>query len=151
MLHPIFTDMSETSLVWSSDDRSVCEVDQKGGVTIHKGGRCTITARNEYHGLQASITLTIMPKAESMTIMLGDQNMKEIPVAVRFPKNTATLSVTMDPEDAYAEDVTFFSSDPSVGKIIGSTLHCVAPGNATIYAESLYQGMRESFTLIVRE
>ena len=150
-LHPIFTDMSDKSLIWKSDDTTIAEVDQNGMVTIHKGGTCTISAVNEHHRIQASIVLNIMPKAESMTILLEGNSMKEIPVAVRFPGNTATLSVMMDPDDAYSEDVTFLSSDPAIGKIVGRTLHCIAPGKATIYAESLYQGLRESFTLIVRE
>lgn len=150
-IHPIFTDMTDNSLHWKSESPEIAEVDQEGNVSIHLGGTCVISARNDFHDLEASITLHIMPKAESMVIMFGTQNMKEVPVAVRFPGEKGLLSVIMYPADSYADDIVYFSSDPAVGEIIGSTLHCKSEGIATIYAESVYQGIRESFTLMVRE
>lgn len=150
-IHPVFTDMTDFSLDWKSDNPEIAEVDQKGNVTIHNGGLCVISATNYFHNLEASIILYIKPKAESMVIMFGTQNMKEVPVAVRFPGEKNTLSVIMYPSDSYADDIVYFSSDSEVGEIIGHTLYCRAEGTATIYAESLYQGIRESFTLIVRE
>lgn len=150
-IHPIFTDMTENSLHWKSENPEIAEVDQEGYVSIHLGGTCVISAINDFHGLEASITLKIMPKAESMVMMFGSQNMKEVPIAIRFPGEKGKLSVIMYPEDSYAEDIVYFSSDPAVGEIIGQTLYCRSEGIATIYAEALYQGIRESFTLMVRE
>ena len=150
-IHPIFTDMTDNSLHWKSESPEIAEVDQEGNVSIHLGGTCVISARNDFHDLEASITLNIMPKAESMVMMFGTQNMKEVPIAIRFPGEKGTLSVIMHPADSYAEDIVYFSSDPAVGEIIGQTLYCRSEGTATIYAESLYQGIRESFTLMVRE
>ena len=150
-IHPIFTDMTDLTLEWKSDNTEIAEVDSSGNVTIHKGGTCMIIAKNAYHGLEASISLRIMPKATSMTIMLGTQNMKDVSIAVRFPEEKFELSVIMDPADAYMGDIIYFSSDPTVGEIVGHTLHCLENGIATIYAESVYQGIRESFTLMVRE
>lgn len=150
-LTPIFEDMSDRTLKWSSDCPEIAEVNESGRVTIHSGGVCTITARNEHHGLQFSITLDIRPKADGMNVKFGGQDMTENPVAVRFVGETVVISVTMNPSDAYADDVTYFSSDETVAQIDGNTIRCLKAGKAEIFIESIYHSLRQSYILTVLE
>ena len=150
-LHPIFTDMTDHSLSWKSSDPQISSVESSGVVHIHSGGTCVITARNSYHSVEASITLDIRPKAIEMYVMFGMQNMNENPIAVRFPGEKMTIKVTMNPSDAYNEDITYFSSDESVANIIGNVIHCLQPGRTDIYIESVYQSIRQMYTIFVIE
>ena len=150
-LHPIFTDMTDLSLSWKSSDPLIASVEDSGVVHIHSGGTCVITARNPYHAVEASISLDIKPKATAMHVMFGMQNMNENPVAVRFPGEKMTITVTMDPSDAYREDVTYFSTDESVANIVGNVIHCQNPGRTDIYIESVYQSNRQMYTIFVTE
>lgn len=150
-LHPIFTDMTDHSLSWKSSDTQVASVEEGGFVNIHSGGTCIITARNSYHSVEASITLDIRPKAIEMYVMFGMQNMNDNPIAVRFPGEKMTITVTMNPSDAYNEDITYFSSDESVADIIGNVIHCLNPGRTDIYIESVYQSIRQMYTIFVTE
>ena len=150
-LHPVFEDMSDHTVAWRSDRPDIADVDRNGVVTIRSGGICTITARNTFHGVEASVTLNIRPKADGMTVMFGAQKMNENPVAVRFKGEKIEISVTMSPADAYCGDITYFSSDGSIAEIVGNTIHCLNPGKTEIYIESLYQSLRQVYTLTVLE
>ena len=86
-----------------------------------------------------------------MYVMFGMQNMNDNPIAVRFPGEKMTITVTMNPSDAYNEDITYFSSDESVADIIGNVIHCLNPGRTDIYIESIYQSMRQMYTIFVIE
>lgn len=150
-LHPVFTDMTDTSLEWSSDSPEIASINQNGNVTVHTGGECRITAWNRFHDVSAEIDLNIRISAISMAIMMGIQNMEESPVAVRYPGERMTVTVRLVPEDAYSGDLVCISSDPAVAKAEDMTVTCLSPGSATISVESLYHGMRKSFSLIVLE
>lgn len=151
MLHPVLEDMTDTALTWASDSPETASVDADGRVTVHTGGTCTITARNSFHGVSASIRLEIKLMAESMGLTLGNQDMTANPTAVRFPGEVMEVKVRMQPEDAYCEDMVCISSDPSVVSVSGMTLTCIKPGKVTVSVESLYQNKRSSFTIIVLE
>ena len=86
-----------------------------------------------------------------MHVMFGMQNMNENPIAVRFPGEKITITVTMEPSDAYNEDITYFSTDESVATITGNTIHCLKPGRTDIYIESIYQSMQQMYTIFVTE
>ena len=150
-LHPIFTDMSDRSLRWTSDSESVASVDQEGNVTVHTGGICNIAARNAAHGVSATIQLNIRILATSMNIALDSQDMQQNPTAVRYLGEVLTIGVTMSPDDAYTGDIVCISSDSEVAGIEGIRVRCISPGTATISVESLYHGLRKSFTLIILE
>lgn len=150
-LNPVLEDMTDTRLIWSSSSPQTASVEDDGRVTVHTGGRCTITARNAFHEVSASITLDIMLFAEEMTIMLGNQDMSLNPKAVRFPGEVMTVTVKMIPEDAYSDDAVCISSDPETASVTGMEIRCLKAGQATITVESLYQNMKRSFNLIVLE
>lgn len=151
VLHPVFTDMSDLSLTWTSDHPEIASVSEDGTVTIHTGGTCTITANNRFHGVSATISLNIRLEAVSMKIMLDRQDMEENPLAVRFPGEILTVRPVLEPADAYAGDIICISSDPSVAATDGMTIKCLSPGSVIVSVESLYHGIRKSFSLLVLE
>lgn len=148
-LHPIFTDMSDKELVWSSDNPETASIDQSGRVCIKASGICEISIANHYHDVSASIRLNIRLIATSMSIFLGAQNMKETSMAVRFPGEKMEVRVEMNPSDSYQGDIIMISSAPEIASFKGYVLECLAPGKAVIYVESAYNNLTESFTLIV--
>lgn len=151
VLHPVFTDMTDHSLTWTSDHPETASVSEGGTVTVHTSGTCTITARNQVHGVSASISLNIRLEAISMRIMLDSQDMEAVPLAVRFPGEKLTVKPILEPADAYTGDIICLSSDSSVAAVDGMTIKCLAPGTATISIESLYHGIRKSFSLLILE
>lgn len=150
-LHPVFEDMTDISLIWSSDSPEKASVDLEGRINIHSGGICTITARNALHNVFASITLDIKLMAEYMEVFLGTQKMTDNPTAVRFPGEVLEVNTVMHPKDSYSDDIVCISSDPSVVSVSGMSVKCIKPGKAVISVESIYQNLRNSFTVIVLE
>lgn len=151
VLHPVFTDMSDHSLAWSSDHPDIASVSDDGTVTVHTGGTCTITAENRFHKVSAHIELNIRIQATSMKIMLDSQDMEANPLAVRYPGEKLTVIPVMDPADAYTGDIVCISSDQSVAAVEGMSIRCIQPGTATISVESLYHGIRKSFSILILE
>ena len=150
-LHPVLEDMKDTVLEWNSDDSSVASVDDDGNVTVHTSGICTITAVNRHHGIEASIVLNVRIKASSIKVFLGTQDMEKNTLAVRFPGEVLDVNIIMDPEESYTGDLICISSDPDVARIEGMTIRCIKPGSADITVESLYHGIRKSFSMLILE
>lgn len=148
-LHPVFEDMEDTRLIWSSDRPDIAAVDQNGNVIVRTGGECSISAKNTTHNVSASISLIIRLNATDMHIRLGDQDMEANPLAVRFPGESNPIRISMSPEDAYSGDVVCLSSDTSVASVEGMSIRFMNPGSATISVESLYQGIRKTFDILV--
>lgn len=148
-LHPIFTDMSDTTLIWRSDSPDIANVDQNGAVTVLGTGECRITITNTYHNVSAEILLKIRLLADSMTVMLGNQNMSINTTAVRFPGEKMTIQVLLHPEDSYSGDIICFSSNPESVKTDGLNVECISEGMSTITVESLYHELSYSFKIIV--
>lgn len=150
-LHPIFEDMSDTGLVWSSDSPDIASVDQQGNVRILSNGQCTISAKNFFHNQTAQILLNIRIKATDMHIFFGEQDMEANPLAVRFPGEILRVNAVMSPEDAYSGDIVCISSDPSVAEVSGIEIRCLGPGRASITVESLYHGLRKNVDILILE
>ena len=151
ILHPVFTDMTDTTLTWISDKPEVASVSGSGEVGIHKCGKCTITAKNSFHGVSASINITVKIKAESIRLKLGEQDLSSDPIAVRFTGESLKLTILPDPDNAYTEDFVCISSDPSVAEISGHTIKCLKGGSVYISVESEYNNINRHFQLFILE
>lgn len=148
-LHPVFEDMTDMALNWKSSDSSVATVDHLGNVTPVRTGECTIEAYNAFHNLKAAITLKVKIKAESMTVMFGNQNVTQTPISYRFVGESLKVVVILEPEESYAEDFIYFSSDPEVASFSYNTLNCLKPGKTRIYVESAFNELRYDFTVFI--
>lgn len=150
-LHPIFTDMKDSTLIWSSTDPSIASAEQNGRVAIHRSGECRITIYNPHHNISAEITLKVRLHASGMTIMLGSQNMDINNTAVRFQGEEMVITAIMEPEGSYDEDIVCYSSNKSAVAVDGMNVKCISPGSATITIESQYNKIQKSFKILVIE
>lgn len=149
ILHPVFVDMTDTYLIWSSSDSETAGVDNRGNVTVHKTGTCRISAHNVHHNVEASITLDIKLKAQKMSIMFGNQDVMNVPISSRFTGEKIPVVVTLSPAYAYADDLVFYSSNSEVAEFESNTLHCLKSGKSEIYVESAFNDIYFKFTVIV--
>ena len=150
-LHPVFTDMTNTALTWTSDKPEIASVSNTGEVYIHKCGKCTITAKNAFHGVSATINLTVKIKAKSIGVKLDEQDLSSDPIAVRFAGENLKIIILPDPDNAYTEDFVCISSDPTVAEINGYNIRCIKGGSVYISVESQYNNINKHFQLFILE
>lgn len=148
-LHPVFVDMTDLELVWSSSAPEIATVDETGNIDVHSTGSCVITARNIYHNVDASITLDIKLKAKDVSIMFGNQDVVAVPISSRFTGEKIPVVVSITPSYAYAEDLVFYSSDSSVADFENNILNCKKSGKTEIYVESAFNDIHFKFTVLV--
>ena len=148
-LQLIFEDMDNHSIIWSTSDSKIAEINEDGDITINKSGTCTITAKNHFHNVEASISLNIMIKGLSMKTRLGDQEIKEGIFTIRYIGQRIPLTTVLTPESAYTGDIVAISDNPDIATISEGYLICKKEGITTISVESLYSNLRVSYTLVV--
>ena len=148
-LHPIFVDMSDTQLVWSSSNPGIASVNSEGNIKIHQTGICTVKAVNTHHNVEASIVLDIKLKYSDISIMFGNQDVMETPVSSRFVGEEIPVIVTFTPSNTYAEDLLYMSSNPEVAEFKDNILKCLKPGKTNIYVESAFNDLQFSFSVFV--
>lgn len=124
-LTPIFypENASCRSLVWSSSDESIAQVDQNGIVSTFRYGTVTITAKDEFSEVFTTILINILPKkAESMR---PSNNLYEINGTFGFE---FTPSFTPYPEDGYLGELVLTSSNPSIASVVDGKIVCNSNG-----------------------
>lgn len=151
VLHPEFEDMEDHTLIWSSSDPGVAEVNQCGEIHVHQSGHCEIKVNNAYHNVEASISIEVRLKADGFHIMFGNQDVTDNPTSVRFVGEKLPVTVVTVPDYSYSDDIVLFSSNPEVASFEGHTLNCISPGKTEIYVESAFSGLRQNFTVMVIE
>ena len=116
------------TLTWSSSDSSTVEVDQSGNIHALKSGKATITVKDE-SGKKASCVVTVTNKLKNITL-----NEKALDLKGKTEKK---LNVTLTPNDADSEKVTWTSSNEGVVKVSeDGTLTTVSCGEAIITVSS---------------
>ena len=116
------------TLTWSSSDSSTVEVDQSGNIHALKSGKATITAKDN-SGQTISCVVTVTNKLMNLTL-----NEKALDLKGKTEKK---LSVTLTPNDADEEKLTWSSSNEGVVKVSeDGMLTPVSCGEATITVES---------------
>lgn len=112
---------------WSSSDSSVASVDQSGNVTALRSGTAVITVTTEESGFTASATVTV--GAGPITSMYFSTGGVNIPVG----GNTDLAGLlTVEPEGASRDGLTWSSSDSSVASVSGGSVSGKKVGSATI-------------------
>ena len=116
------------TLTWSSSDSSTVEVDQSGHIHAVKNGKATITVKDE-SGKKASCVVTVTNKLKNLTLNEKDLDLKG--------KTVKKLNVTLTPNDADSEKLTWTSSNEGVVKVSeDGTLTTVSCGEAIITVSS---------------
>ena len=150
-LHPVFEDMTDTSVEWTSSSPGVASVDRYGHVEIHESGTTVIHATNRFHGVEASITIDVRITAEQIRIFLGNQDMIEVPVSYRMVGEKLPVRIEATPAGAFINDFIFFSSNPETADFKDNILHCMSVGKTQIYVESQHNAIRYEFKVVVNQ
>ena len=123
------------TLTWSSSDSSTVEVDQSGNIHALKSGKATITGKDN-SGQTISCVVTVTNKLKNLTF-----NEKALDLKGKTQKK---LSVTLTPNDADSEKLTWTSSNEGVVKVSeDGTLTTVSCGEAIITVSS-DSGLKDS-------
>lgn len=129
----------KTSLLWSSSDETIAKVSSDGTVTAVAKGDATIiaTAKDNEYIFGSIIIHVVLPVSkvhineEDITLLLNDR-----------PENAeADLHATIEPEDAYCNDITWNTSKEDIVRVDDNGhIKGLAPGKATITAKSAEEG-----------
>lgn len=118
---------TDKRVTWASSDDKVSTVDQNGKVTAVYTGTATITVTTADGGKQASCTVTVKGRPREVRLDKPTLDITE--------GETAALSATVLPENAYDKTVTWGTSDAAVATVApDGTVTAVAAGTATITA-----------------
>ncbi|MDE5996996.1 MAG: Ig-like domain-containing protein, partial [Muribaculaceae bacterium] len=113
------------TVTWESSDETVATVDKDGKVTAIKEGTATITA--SCGGKTATCAVTVIIAVTGITLDKTELNLTE--------GDTATLIVTVNPENATDKTVTWTSNDADVATVDeDGQVTAVKAGTATITA-----------------
>ncbi|MDR3283780.1 MAG: Ig-like domain-containing protein [Treponema sp.] len=124
---------TDQTVIWASGSESVATV--AGGVVTAVGlGTSTISATaNDGSGKTDSVTVTVSPKAVTSVTVSGG------PAEVQTNTATATYTATLDPTDAYYQDIKWVVSDSNSATVdstssnatINSSTGVLTTGSAT--------------------
>lgn len=111
-------------LTWTSSDESVATI-ENGKVTALKVGNATITVKSVDGDKTASCEVTVLPvPVESVSL---DKNEVELKTGEEL-----TLNVTINPENATNQDVTWASEDESIATVIDGKVTAIEVGTTII-------------------
>ena len=124
---PAFTD---DKLTWTSSDENVATVAENGEVTALGVGKSTITAtiNSEAGSIAATCEVTVLP-IEVAGVAFASEEIK------LNEGGTAALRVTIEPENATDQSLTWKSSDEAVATVNENgivTAHKLGPANITV-------------------
>ena len=115
-------DATEKTVQWSSDNPSVATVDQNGQVTAVNSGAATITA--SAGNVSATCSVSVFVPVNSVTL-----NLTNLTLTVG---ETDLLEVSVLPDDATDNNVTWYSSNPAVVAVDGGRITALDFGQAVI-------------------
>lgn len=114
---------TDKTVEWGSSDVAVATV-ADGIITAKKSGEATITAKSGSCIAECKVTITV--STESVTL---DKTSLSLAIG-----ESATLTVTVKPDDATDKTVTWSSSDESVARVDNGKVTAVNAGQAKISA-----------------
>ena len=117
------------NVIWKSNDGSIATIDVSGKVTAVKAGTTTIQVITTDGAKTASCTVTVKANVSVTGVALDDESK-----AITLENGqSATLKVTVEPDDASDKGVTFMSSDEKVATVSADgVVQAVGEGTATV-------------------
>ena len=136
---------SDKTLAWSSSDESVATVDNSGKVTAISEGKVTITVKTSNPAQSASCDITV--KAASIPVTGVNIDSWIINIGVN---ETATITYTIQPEDATNKEVKISSDNTDVVAVDSEgTLVGVSAGSAKVTVNTVDGGFSSVCTVNV--
>ncbi|MDE6480399.1 MAG: Ig-like domain-containing protein, partial [Muribaculaceae bacterium] len=124
-------DATDKTLSWTSSDESVATVSANGEVTAINAGTATIIVSSA-NGKTATCTVTVEAKVIEVASVVLDQSELSMTEG-----ESATLTATVNPEDATDKSLTWTSSDESVATVSANgEVKALKAGTATITVTS---------------
>ena len=131
---------ANTKIEWISSDESVATV-QKGKIKGISAGKCEIICKaSDGSDIQAACAVEVVVPVKSAAI---SEKQTVLLIGAGSGPDTAKLTCTVKPENAYWQDVTWTSSDEKIATVdAGGTVRGIAPGKVTITASSTQPGSK---------
>lgn len=122
---------NDKAVTFLSSDDAIASVDENGTVTGVKAGTAVITATATDGGVQGSVTVTVIQKAESVNVTAESQT-------VWVGENTQATAEVL-PADTTDKAVTWSSSDESIATVDeNGRITALKAGTCDIVAASVY-------------
>lgn len=144
---------ADDNVKWSTSDKSIATVSQKGVVKFCKAGQVTITAKCCNFDKQDSVVF-VVKEVLSQNIVLDSNDMSLQEGAFVLRQGETGKLVAMLDDDATVFDVTFESSDDDVAQIgADGVITAKKGGRVTITATTSYDGRStvETVSLVVEK
>lgn len=126
---------SDKSIIWSSSNPEVANVDQTGLVTAFTPGTTLITVKSAANeDISVSCMITVTEKAK--VIYVGSIILDPAEVAA-VPGTVITITATVMPEDATDKSLIWTSSDEAVATVADGVVTVQGEGNAVITASAI--------------
>ena len=137
---------SDKSVIWSSKDNTIAEVNNRGVVTAKSGGNTFIYACSASNPeVKDSCEVEVVQAVASIAVTPTEYRFKEL-------DETLQLDCTIQPEDATNKNVTWKSSDANVCTVSASGLVTATGwGKATVTATTEDGGHTATCTILVKE
>ena len=124
----------QTKLNWSSSDENIVTV-SNGSIKGIAAGKATVTAEaQDDPSLSSSVTVEVRVPVKKVTV---DPVKGTLIVGASPELATMKMNYFIEPENAFAQDVIWTSSNENIAKIdADGTIHALAKGNVIITATS---------------
>ena len=114
------------TLIYTSSDETVVNVDQSGNVTALKNGNANIIVYSQYNSISVTIPVTVATYSESLNLNTYNLNLND-------DTRTHQIAYEILPENAINKNVTFRSNDTSVVTVSNTGLiTAVKNGTTTV-------------------
>ena len=130
-------DADNKSIVWSSDNPDVADVNGKGVVTGVKAGQTVIRATSEDEGISDFCVVTVNQPVTGVSLSKSELSFSKIGDAEQ-------LVASVQPADATNKDLNWSSSDESVAIVSNGRVLCSGYGSAIVYVTTVDGGYMAS-------
>lgn len=130
-------DADNKSIVWSSDNPDVADVNGKGVVTGVKAGQTVIRATSEDEGISDLCVVTVNQPVTGVSLSKSELSFSKIGDAEQ-------LVASVQPADATNKELNWSSSDESVAIVSNGRVLCSGYGSAIVYVTTVDGGYMAS-------
>ena len=134
---------TDQDVAWSSNNESVATVDQNGEVNAVAPGTANITVTTQDGDKTATCAVTVTQPVTGVSLDPTSLSL--------FTGDTATLTATVQPENATNKAVTWASSNPSVATVQDGTVTAKGAGEATITVKTVDGGYTATCAVTVEK
>ena len=130
-------DADNKSIVWSSDNPDVADVNGKGVVTGVKAGQTVIRATSEDEGISDFCVVTVNQPVTGVSLSKSELSFSKIGDAEQ-------LVASVQPADATNKELNWSSSDETVAIVSNGRVLCSGYGTAIVYVTTVDGGYMAS-------